>query len=254
MTPKPYHCKKHDYLYYGTSWVDEKTGRSYKSGYYDEAGQYYDHVVIKDPDSDVVQYKCPYCGTEVKYEWKSGPKPTCPNCSAQLKESAVDELDYSNNPLHYKMPQINPREEQEYLVKTLLKYVVLPIIGFIVLVNLVWSYTTSFDNLGGSSDNTRTNTSTVNSIYVEEIGRKCNWIDEYESYFDATTRCYFWYNDTIDYPSWQYWYEDISSDFGDYGWMEYDPADGQWYIEVGDSNWTVLPERYDTSKLWYIHE
>ena len=49
---------------------------------------------------------------------------------------------------------------------------------------------------------------------------------------------------------WQYWYEGISSDFDESGWMEHD-ADG-WYIEAYKGDWIALPTQYDTSGLWYI--
>ncbi len=89
-------------------------------------------------------------------------------------------------------------------------------------------------------------------IYVDAIGRTCKWDSEYESYYDKTTDCYFWKNDTIDPPQWQYWYEDISSDYGDYGWMEYDFDEKIWYIEVSDDRWEPLPEKYDTTELWHF--
>ena len=49
---------------------------------------------------------------------------------------------------------------------------------------------------------------------------------------------------------WQYWYEPISGDFGDYGWMEYE--DGIWYIETDAGQWDPVPEEYDLTCLWHI--
>ncbi|NLT12588.1 MAG: hypothetical protein GXY06_09305 [Clostridiaceae bacterium] len=102
----------------------------------------------------------------------------------------------------------------------------------------------ALDVKSGESDN--------QEIFVSEIGRTCPWDSEYESYYDKTTDCYFWQNDTINPPEWQYWYEGISSDFGDYGWMEYDYDENIWYIEVSDGEWNPLPEKYDTTKLWHF--
>ena len=45
-------------------------------------------------------------------------------------------------------------------------------------------------------------------------------------------------------------YEGISSDYGDYGWMEHD-SEG-WWIEASEGNWIPLPSSYDSSGLWYI--
>ena len=77
------------------------------------------------------------------------------------------------------------------------------------------------------------------------------WNDEFESYYDAESDCYLWYNEEMDPPIWQYWYEGISSDYGDYGWMEYDEAEQQWYIEE-KNGWSALPAQYDASRLWHI--
>ena len=90
-------------------------------------------------------------------------------------------------------------------------------------------------------------------LYVEAIGRTCEWDPEEEWYFDQATDCYFWYNNEIDPPQWQYWYEGISSEYGDYGWMEYGD-DGRWYIERSENSWIELPERFDTSNLWHIDD
>ena len=87
---------------------------------------------------------------------------------------------------------------------------------------------------------------------MKALGRSCDWDAKHECYYDVKTDCYFWYNDTTKTHTWQYWYEGISSDYGDYGWMEYDTTEKTWYIEVSDGNWTELPERYDQSRLWHI--
>ena len=68
--------------------------------------------------------------------------------------------------------------------------------------------------------------------------------------FDEDSDCWLWYTTEVDPPVWQYWVEGISSDFGDYGWMEHD-EDG-WWIEASNGNWIELPDRYDADGLWYI--
>lgn len=78
------------------------------------------------------------------------------------------------------------------------------------------------------------------------------WDYSADSYYDATTDCWLWYNTDVEPAQWQYWYEGISSDFGDYGWMEHD-QDG-WWIEESEGNWIPLPSEYDTSGLWYISD
>lgn len=95
-------------------------------------------------------------------------------------------------------------------------------------------------------------TAVQDSYYVKSIGRYCDWDDEMECYYDPETDCYFWYNDTTKTHTWQYWYEGISSDYGDYGWMEFDSTEKQWYIEVSDGEWIELPSEYDRSNLWHV--
>ena len=95
-------------------------------------------------------------------------------------------------------------------------------------------------------------TAVQDSYYVKSIDRYCDWDDEMDCYYDPVTDCYFWYNDTTKTHTWQYWYEDISSDYGDYGWMEYDASEKQWYIEVSDEEWVELPSEYDRSNLWHV--
>ena len=95
-------------------------------------------------------------------------------------------------------------------------------------------------------------TAVQDSYYVKSLGRSCDWNDEYDCYYDEETDCYFWYNNTTKTHTWQYWYEGISSDFGDYGWMEWDKKEQEWLIEEYDGEWIILPEEYDRSRLWHV--
>ena len=89
-------------------------------------------------------------------------------------------------------------------------------------------------------------------IYVPEIGRECVYDAGSENYYDKVTDCYFWLNNTLNTPVWQYWYEGISSDYGDYGWMEYDYSKNAWFIETRKGKWEELPSYYNTDKLWHM--
>ena len=89
-------------------------------------------------------------------------------------------------------------------------------------------------------------------IYVPEIGRECVYDAGSDNYYDKVTDCYFWLNNTLNTPVWQYWYEGISSDYGDYGWMEYDYSKNAWFIETGKGKWEELPSYYNTDKLWHM--
>ncbi len=90
-------------------------------------------------------------------------------------------------------------------------------------------------------------------LYIENLDKTCYWDSEFESFYDSDSDCYLYYNNYVDPPVWQYWYEGISSDFGEYGWMEYDESNECWYIET-ESGWVELPDEYDTDDLWFILE
>lgn len=93
-------------------------------------------------------------------------------------------------------------------------------------------------------------------IFVEEIGRNCEWDNYEECYYDPATACYFWYNAYLDEPCWQYWYDSVSEDFAEAGggWMEYDEYEGVWYVEYEANEWDVLPDYYNSYNLWHIKE
>ena len=94
-----------------------------------------------------------------------------------------------------------------------------------------------------------------NNVYTVSDGasdKQLIWDADADTYYDKSSDCWLWYNTDVEPPVWQYWYEGISSDFGDYGWMEHD-EDG-WFIEESYGNWIELPSEYDTDSLWYIEE
>lgn len=243
--PREYHCKNHDYVYFPAAWDDHNTGIHYQKGYYDENGNWYEDVVIRDKQTGEAKFVCQYCGTEVRTKWTEGIKPTCPNCSAQMEEAVTDEL--SESVSFSQRMRIDSSERSGF--------------GSKIIILLVTAFVSLglFSALPGFLSNDPEPSSYVqtyqdDSIYVEEIGRTC-WADpETGDYYDPDTDCWFWYNDTIDFPAWQYWYEGISSDFGDYGWMEYHEDEQQWYIEQDHADWIPLPEEYFTDYLWHIAE
>lgn len=76
------------------------------------------------------------------------------------------------------------------------------------------------------------------------------WDAAADSWYDRESDCWLWYNTDVEPAVWQYWYEGISSDYGDYGWMEH-YSDG-WFIEASNGNWVSLPSIYGADGLWYI--
>ena len=258
IPPTMYVCEAHDYVFYPTDWTDPETGKQYQKGYYDETGTYYKDLALKDATGKYTsKLVCDYCGTEIRAEWTDDSAPSCPNCGAVLRE-VLTGIAFDRQK---KTVVLNDSD----LYGTTSSG---PLLSFIVWgLMILWMISIPLFELSGPvidfllaySDHSGSRIVTTvtpheDSIYVEEIGRTCKWYDSYESYYDSTTDCYFWYNTDIEPNVWQYWYEDISSDYGEYGWMEYDETEDCWYIEVSNSHWEILPDKYDTYYLWHIEE
>lgn len=88
-------------------------------------------------------------------------------------------------------------------------------------------------------------------MFVPALNRDVPWSDEYESYYDEQSDCYFFLNTDVDPAIWQYWFEGISSQYGDYGWLEWDAKEKQWYVETGENKWEKLPDN-QASDLWHF--
>ena len=90
-------------------------------------------------------------------------------------------------------------------------------------------------------------------IYVPALERSVSWSSEYDCYYDKMTDCYFLLNTDVEPEVWQYWFETVSSAYGDYGWMEWDAKEQKWYVETGENRWELLPEKDQGSNyLWHF--
>ena len=89
-------------------------------------------------------------------------------------------------------------------------------------------------------------TESVTGVRTLKLDKETN----YYQYLSADCTIWFRYNTNRKNPCWQCWYLPVSGDYGIYGWMEC--RDGKWYIEDDDGEWIKLPDRYDTSPLFYI--
>lgn len=278
-------CKNHDYMYYNEAWTDEKTGASYRKGYYDENGTYYDadSIVFKKPDGSYeAHYMCDYCGTELEADWKEGFYPTCQNCGAEMNKTPVyiDEIinvgtreaSYPS----YSDPSEMVKNVSQRLLKSMLISFALPIVMIVIMFSTIvkinretdaefdrFIYTEStpaeeYDPV----EETETNLEIYGTdIYLDEISpdvyRICDEEEDYEkhitwdygarSYYDYDSDCYLWYNTDVSPNLWQYWYDDIAGD-NYYGWMECEGED--WYMEVSDTDWELYEG--DTDGLWHI--
>ncbi len=250
--------------------MDEDLGKSYRRGYYDENGTYYDALILKDKGKFMSHFQCAYCGTEKKAVWEEGSIPRCDNCGANFTEMytnpIIDELDSGFiSSGSGSRPSGSNDKAAGCLIKAVIGVFLLQFIGGLLVTCASVFAGPILSHLGSSSGSNNKvvnydNNSYVDdnverfgtSIYVESIDRTLEWYDEYESYYDPVSDCYVAYNTLKEPYAWQYWYEDISSDYDDYGWMEYELDEDQWYIEIDDGRWIELSSKYDTSELWYI--
>lgn len=237
-------CSSHDYDYYPQGWT-ASDGRSFEEGYYDENGQHYNNMVMV---GGTTVLKCEFCENRMVYQWKEGAIPVCDKCGAQFQIDITDKEKTAygsgvRNNTGFKSVLSQIPFIGKIAIATFLLCILLPF--FVIAAGLFLSF-----NSGSSPAETRKAESVKNSVYVEEIGRTC-YLDG-EDWYDSQTKCWFYYNDTVSPYQWQYWYEGISSDYGDYGWMEYDMSEGAWYIETDDGNWVHLPGNYDTKNLWHM--
>lgn len=82
----------------------------------------------------------------------------------------------------------------------------------------------------------------------EDPEKRLEWNEEFCGYYDDRSDGYVWYD--VKRKNWKYWFNGISTDYKDYGWMVYKPEG--WRIQKDDVDWIKLPEKYDRSRLWYI--
>lgn len=262
------HCRKHDYMYYPISWVDEDTGKSYKKGYYDENGNHYDNIAFKVNGKYEYIFECEYCGTTIKSKWEDEVAPTCPNCSAPLdfsniitdeevNEAVAADGEYVRDYSYGNTTSAIFSKVKIWLVIFVVMSIISSAISAIEGRNSSYndsSYSYGYDSEYGTTDvqgYTNNPVTFGEEIYVDALGRSCEWSYEYDNYYDPETDCYFWFNGDQETGGWQYWYEGISSEYSS-GWMEYDYVDECWYIETYEGNWKVLPNKYNSSRLWHF--
>lgn len=283
VEPTFYRCKNHDYMYYPRNWIDQETGESFRKGYYDENGQYYETIAFKGTGKNAAKYECKYvcafCGTEVKLEWEEGAVPACPNCGGTLSEE-ITGIIYDKVEESFIYPDLSMNEEEERRLGNIERGKKFTTIGtsavaliFVMVLcscccggSFLRALGDSFDTSDDRQQQTiYTPSVTTADVYelgpainghsyieVLDTGRTCRWYSEYDSYFDPKTDCYFWFNDEVSPNEWQYWYEEISDAYGEYGWMEYDQAQDKWYIEVDDGEWEALDSDTLPDYMWHI--
>ncbi len=266
----------HNYIYYPADWVSKKTGRIYHKGFYDENGQHYDNVVFRRNGMyQKVLCKCPYCQSTFQISFRDGEALKCPSCTANIGiENFLTPIDtYTQDPNYTSAESARKRSSRSKLLRILI-IVTAALASFIGLgfyelhkekaeesSKAAERALDGGEDPGGAASNVDIFGKTVylraepdgSYTIVQEksdSNRQMSWDYGYESYYEKESDCWLWYNTDVAPNLWQYWYEGISSDFGDFGWMEYE--EGVWYIESSAGEWIPLPEKYLSDRLWYI--
>ena len=274
--PVYYYGRKHSYAYYPEDWTDAETGASYQKGYYDENGQRYENVAFEENGKyKSVVCGCPYCGLDTILDLGADAAAEhslkCPNCGGPMEiRSELDTIlsEVPDNTHVYNSEESLKNAFPQKRKKTRVWPVVLALMLAFSAVNRVRARfrpepvqqlptTVSSGNtlsLAPFGDHLFLEKQEDGSYHVVTDVLRADKLLDYErdsdNYYDEASDCWLWYNTTVEPAVWQYWYEGVSSDFGDYGWMEHD-AEG-WHIEASEGNWIPLPEKYDASGLWYI--
>ena len=287
--PRIYRCKTHDYVYYSEPWTDEKTGQHYRAGYYDEEGNFYEDIVFsqhgKILDNATAVCRCDYCHMEDSRPWPEREKP-CTHCGGTMTViSQVDDLtDSAVTKWNIKKGRAESMVEstREKVVLIIMLVLLSPCLfggvgaiieGFIEGLNpeTVQEETSVSTDSNTSSYNMPDLSDTmylVGSDGTYKITDQSDYKDNYETgnykklvldsdgnYYDKSTEGYAWLNTDIDPPQFQYWFEGISSEYGEYGWMEYDNDEDRWYIELSQGDWQPLDSAVyeaNADRLWHI--
>ncbi|GEM_PF-4196057 len=208
-------------------------------------------------------YDCPYCGSRVTgVPSQNGLSSlSCPNCGGVLQQNnAVFQQQqpaqqFIQSPAfagdyNARAVQSN-RNQGRSCLATVIGFVM---VAVIIACILFFLFRGNAGSNQGYSNTTNYNYSDSHedSIYVPALERYVDWNNEYDSYYDRETDCYFFLNQEMNPPIWQYWFEEVSSRYGDYGWMEWDDDERCWYIQEGANSWVKLPESEYTNYLWHM--
>ncbi len=263
---KPLHCIRHTYWYIEDSYIDELTGTVYAKGYYDETGAYYESLDLDYCSSDTkLLCKCEYCESTTYVninELEIGDTLKCECCGASLDvaNALSSNKDYfvcdENGAFHDEMMYSYEESDYQEIKNTAVFFrFVRKMVGVwavTLLLSFVFAFLSiPFGMIAQEEDKSYQTEEVANStyydysvlgdsVYVPEIDRTCEWDGDY--YYDYLTDCYFCYNTDVVPAQMQYWYEGFSSDYGDYGWLEYYEDEDAWYVETGLNQWEKLEE------------
>ncbi len=278
--------RTHQYRRFDTTWTDSDDVK-HSPGYYDENDTRHDGVYSPD-DANVVCY-CSYCGNTTSFNTRTTTEFQCSSCGAAMD---VVKAEPASNSAPASAPSARHTDDYTientpwYVRGLIIAAVVIIcwIVGSLISISTpdgtISLSETGVERSYAVNDDTvnfEVNDPIINSMPHYDEGRpttiyltptiidNCYSISpevtadysiamrwDGENYYDNTSDYYAYYNTDVSPAMWQYWYEPISSDFGDYGWIEYDETTRDWVIEVDYDQWEVIPNSYDTSSLYYI--
>ena len=285
-----YQCRRHDYIFYPVDWLDDSTNTPYRKGYYDEQGNRYDNLILKNNEKwENVPLHCEYCNTtQVRDLTDDNETMECPNCGANMVVDAI--LDEKEDTVIYSTPdQPGARVSRRkwlpliivgciylgsFLIPLFMYIVSMPFVGISKLIQMKTNYPGNStqqvsQQVAGNTGQTASTPEIPgnpaifgSTIYLKnsadgmilsdssDYDMLLSWSDYDESYYNADTDCYVWFNTDADPALWQYWYEGISSNYDDSGWMEYE--DGIWYIETRYGNWEEIDLSGYGDRIWHF--
>ena len=280
-SPRYYTSAYHQYVYIPTSWIDDN-GQEWKAGYYNENGTYAQNLNTTPTDSPFdssLLCECEYCGNSkiVNAEKVDTIDLTCPQCGAQMKVSSFQDKISETTRNEYVETSISDHDKAQRKVQMISG--ITRLLAILLLSGMFISpmldrprennnynepigYSEPYENNPSQSVTnpdmfgytiylSRTSSGSYKVVSNPSEADYTLQYDRYEdSYFCPELNEWFWHNTDVAPSTWQYWVEEISSDYGEYGWMEHD-SDG-WWIETSDGNWEKVPSRYNTSNLIYI--
>ena len=273
--PVYHYARRHDYVYYPVAWTDSNTGMSYESGYYDENGRHYNSVAFKTNGKyENVLCHCPYCEQDTYISMESDSpmqkELTCPHCGGMMEiQSALDEQSSESG---YRSASAAKKENRTLKRVVLALAILLSVFSIRLAIqkkepttpNIPGTQTISIVETNPNTQQTVAFGSELHLVKhsdgtygvlndpIREYDKRLEYESDSGNYYDKESDCWLWQNTDVTPAIWQYWYEGISSDYGDYGWMEWDESEKAWYIEASNGNWIRLPSKYDTGRLWHI--
>lgn len=266
--PTNHYGEKHNYVYYPCDWDYDNV--SYKRGYYDEEGNYYDRVAFAQKG---VYYgilcECKYCGSDMNLNWHPGEVLSCPKCGGNDMEIKTQIDTYTQDPdyTYYNESTNNLGQRTRWAISrtafaTWICCAVIMLLFVVPMILLSWSPVRKSNpvDVENSVSNTdiwgktvylvrKSGTEYIISDSPSDYDKKMTWDFGEDSYYERESECFVWYNTDVAPNLWQYYYVGISDKYPDNcGWMEYEPTG--WYIETSVGNWVKYDG--DTSRFWHI--